>query len=358
MSRPIGVDISKWQAHSDLSKPHGVDFVKLHDKADFIILRAGYGGSGGGAWTDERVHDYMKDLEPILLRNPKPFTLYWYFRDDVSVMEQVARYVDVVLRWKEVINLPLVVDAEVFVKSDLVSTQKIIDFQTEVEKATGLKVDILYARAGQLNEETTPGLPAVLPQLFIARYDKGLNPQIDEPWDEGDEQEYVEPRDYDNWVIWQHSASGMGAEYGVVSASIDQDVYHGTLEQLREWAKLDQVVPEPAETKWGDTAIQTVAAIGASGTIEIPFSEDKKTVSPKILTVQCAKGTVTKITVKVVVNGVRVLLRRLKGAKYVDYFKHDFDIKLDLNPGDKVLVTLDGVPNATASVKYIYEVWF
>lgn len=355
MSRPIGVDISKWQAHSDLSKPHGVDFVKLHDKADFIILRAGYAGSAGGAWTDERVHEFMGDLYPILEDNPKPFTFYWYFRDDVSIMEQVERFSAVINRWKEVVNLTLVVDAEVFVKSDLVSTQKIIDFQIEVERATGLLVDILYGRGGQLNEETTPGLPDVLPYLWIARYDNRLDEQVDEPWVEGSG-EYVEPRDYDEWDWWQYSSSGYGAEYGVVSASIDQNVYNGTLEELRSRAKLDQpeVPPVDEEIEIGETQAMLVEVTLQGDPVEVNLVRED-TFKPKYITVQSAKGVVERFTVKIVVDGVRVLLRR-RSMKYIDWALYTFTEVVKIKPGDKVIATLEG--EGPVTVKFVFEAWF
>jgi GH25 family lysozyme M1 (1,4-beta-N-acetylmuramidase) len=352
--RPIGVDISKWQAHSDLSKPHGVDFVKLHDKSDFIILRAGYAGSSGGAWTDERVHDYMKDLDPILIENPKPMTFYWYFRDDVSIMEQVERFAAVVNMYLEVVNLSLIVDAEVFVKSDLVSTQKIKDFQLEVENATGLKVDILYGRAGQLNEETTPGLPEVLPYLWIARYDADLDEQVDEPWEEGGPQEYVEPRDYDEWDFWQFASSGHGAEYGVVSASIDQNVYNGTLEELRSRAKLDQPDVDPGVDITMGKATAEQADVVVHGSMEVSFI-NAKTMVPAFITVQAAKGDIKKATIKLVVNGVRVLLRR-RSMAYSDWFIYAFPRELSIKTGDTILVTLEG--EGAASVKMVYEVWY
>ena len=77
--RAIGVDFSKYQSKDDnWSGPHGIDFPKMHEKADFLIGRAGYAGSAGGAWVDERVHQYMDDLERILLDSPLPFTFYWF----------------------------------------------------------------------------------------------------------------------------------------------------------------------------------------------------------------------------------------------------------------------------------------
>ena len=355
MPRPEGVDISKWQAHSDLSKPHGVEFVKLHDKADFIILRAGYGGSGGGAWTDERVHEYLGDLEPLLVDNPKPFTFYWYFRDDVSVTEQIVRFSDVVNRWKHIISLNLVVDAEIFVKTNTVSTQKIIDFQTDVEKNTGLLVDILYGRAGQLNEETTPGLPEVLPDLWIARYDEGLNEQTDQPWDEGGDQEYVEPRDYDEWLFWQYSSSGGGADYGVVSASIDKNVFNGTLEELRAKAKLDQPVIDP-ETDLKDFGLSVAEQRDNPSPGETVFQYDGNT-KPRLITIQSEKGAMTKVTVKFEINGVRVLWRRRSYVTYSDWLVFPVDVELELQKEDKVIVTVEG-PGPITSVKYVHKQWF
>ena len=245
--RPHGIDISKYQAPQDLTLPHGINFAVMLAAVDFLMIRAGFAGSAGGAWTDPRVHEYMKEVKGLLLQNPKPFTFYWYFRDDVSIMEQVNRFSSIVNEYKDVVTLPLVVDAEAFVKTNLVSTQKIKDFQLEVERQTGLLVDTLYGRAGQLNSETTPGLPEVLPYLHVARYDTRLDPQKDEPWIEGGVQEYVEPRDYDKWTFWQYTEHGDESKYGVTvgAKGIDESVFNGTLDELLSFANLDDPIPPP-----------------------------------------------------------------------------------------------------------------
>ena len=344
MARAVGVDISKWQAERDLNKPHGVDFPKLLSKVAFLILRAGYAGSAGGAWTDERVHDYMKDLETMLLNDPKPFTFYWYFRDDISIMDQVNRFSAVVNRYKEVVNLPLIVDAEVFVKSDAVSTQKIIDFQTEVERQTGLLVDILYARSWQLNNETTPGLEKVLPYIFIARYDPTIDPQTGQPWGNPGDYPQMKPRDYDTWLFFQHQDSGGGSDYGVVSAGIDQDVYNGTIEELRSFAGLDKALPPPVDwDEWGMTvADKKLQTLGPGATALLFFSYDVN-FEPQILTIQGSHGL--KATISLFIDGIDFPLRKTQvyyGNSRLYTFQRDFN----LSKGDGVIVELT---NSTGS---------
>jgi GH25 family lysozyme M1 (1,4-beta-N-acetylmuramidase) len=354
--RAVGPDISKYQAPQDLSKPHGIDFKKMHEVSDFIFVRAGYAGSAGGAWADERVYEYMADLEPILMQNPLPFTFYWYFRDDINVMDQANRFSEVVNMFKGVINLPLVVDAEVFVKSDEVSTQKIIDFQTEVENQTGLKVDILYARAWQLNEETTPGLPEVLPYLFVARYPgSSVDPQETEPWGNPGDSPNIEPEDYEDWTFWQHTESADEGKYGVIvgATGIDESVFNGDVEQLREFANLH----EPPKDEPIDFALTHAEQHdkNVDGSREFVFSQDT-TFKPKHLTVQFPKGSMSKFTVKVVVDGVRVLLRRRHLSQYNDWSLYTFAEVLKIKPGDSVIATLEG--DGDAMVKFVYETWF
>ena len=353
--RPVGSDVSKWQAVKELDKPHGVNFPKLLEIVDFLMLRAGYAGSAGGAWTDERVHDYMKDLEDMLDKNPKPFTFYWYFRDDVSIMDQANRFSAVVNRYKEVVNLPLVLDAEVFNNSRSVSTQKIKDFQTEVERQTGLKVDILYGRGGQLNAQTEPGLPEVLPYLFVARYDSSLDPQVDEPWIEGGPQEYVEPRDYDEWLFWQYSDNGGGHDWGVVSAGIDKNVFNGTLDELRSFAGLDKPVPPPVDWEvWGTTtAEKKIRIIGPGATALMFFSHDVKW-EPQFLSIQGGYKMRAKISLRV--NGIELPLRQTTvfstGFTVVN-FQRDFNFV----KGDGVIVEVTNPTSAkmTARVKLALE---
>jgi hypothetical protein len=245
--RPYGVDISKWQGRQDLSEPHGVDFEKLVSMVAFLFVRAGYAGSSGTVNTDERVHAYMKDLGPILSGIKLPFSMYWYLRDDVSVVNQANLFSDIVNQYKQYINLPLIVDAEVFVQGDPESTEFIIQFQSLVEIKTGLMVDILYARAWQLNDETVPGLEEVLPHMFIARYDESLDEQVDEPWGNPGDDPRLKPRDYNFWAFWQFRSKGGGPEHGVQSASIDQVVYSGTQEELEFWAFGPEEPPIPEE---------------------------------------------------------------------------------------------------------------
>jgi GH25 family lysozyme M1 (1,4-beta-N-acetylmuramidase) len=352
--RAIGIDISRWQAPEDLNKPHGIDFKKMHEAADFIIVRAGFGGSAGGAWVDPRVHEYMSELAYLLEQNPLPFTFYWYFRDDVSVIDQVNRFAEVVNRWKFVVNLPLVVDAEVFVKSDAVSTQKIIDFQTEVEKQTGLLVDILYARAWQLNDETTPGLPVVLPFLFIARYSTELDPQYDEPWGNPGDSDNIIPRDYDTWTIWQHTSECPGEKYGVTANTVDECVAHMTVEEMRSWAKLDVPNPPPGGQYGVNADFQKFQVEGAQGVLV--FEKDVPT-EMKIVQLGFPEGEVARVRLYYVVDEVTFRVKTYKtlergGVLY-------YPPKLTLKAGDYFFATLDIAEGFSpkVSMKVMYEDW-
>ena len=345
MARAKGVDISKWQAERELNKAHGVDFRLMLEKVDFLILRAGYGGSAGGAWTDERVHDYMKDLEPMLLLDPKPFTLYWYFRDDVSIMDQVNRFSAVVNRYKEVINLPLIVDAEVFVKSDAVSTQKIIDFQVEVERQTGLMVDILYARSWQLNNETVAGLEEVLPYLFIARYDPDIDPQTGQPWGNPGDNPQMKPRDYEDWMFFQHSDFSGGAEYGTVSLGIDQDVFNGTIEELRALAGLDEPLPPPINyEKYGMAVAERKITSLSPRKVALEFFSFDEPFQPHYVTVTASRGL--KATIILVINGFEIKLRTVNMFYSTRQYLYTFQRDLTLSKGDGILVELENTTDS------------
>lgn len=347
--RAQGIDMSKYQAPQDLGKPHGIDFKTMLDVVDFLFMRAGFAGSAGGAWTDPRVHEYMKDLEVLLLDDPKPFTFYWYFRDDVSIMDQVNRFSTVVNKYKEVVNLPLIVDAEVFVKSDAVSTQKIKDFQAEVENQTGLLVDILYARSWQLNEETTEGLPEVLPNLFVARYVAVRDPQTSEPWGVGTDDPRLTPRDYIEWAFWQYSEGGDERRYGVTAGAIgiDEVVYNGSVEALRSWAKLDQPVDPPIDwEKWGKTtADRKVSALGPNASILEFFSYDVAW-EPQMLSVHGEYRT--KVKISLFINGFEIPLRKtiIYSSGSMTYtFLRDFNF----SKGDGILVELTNTSGAPAT---------
>ena len=338
--RPVGPDISKYQAPQDLAKPHGIDFATLVDKSDFLVMRAGFAGSAGGAWTDQRVHDYMKDLEEVLLNNPIPFTFYWYFRDNVSIMDQVNRFSAVINRYKSVVNLSLVVDAEAFTKANLVSTQKIKDFEFEVERQTGLKVDTLYGRAGQLNSETTPGLPEVLPNLWVARYDTRLDAQVGQPWVEGGPQEYVEPRDYDSWVYWQFTETADEKPYGVTvgARGLDLNGFNGTLDELRSLAGLDKPEPPPVDWDiWGrTTADRKIEPLGPGASALMFFSYDVAW-EPQVLNISGGGGI--KATISVFINGFDIKLRQTR-IYSSGWTKHTFQRDYNFSKGDGVIVEL------------------
>lgn len=357
--RATGVDISKYQSDNskgDWSTPHGVDFKKLIGKAQFLIMRAGYAGSAGGAWVDERIHDYMSDLEQLLRDQPFPFTLYWYFRDDVNIMDQVNVFSAIVNRYKEVINMPLVVDAEVFVKSDAVSTQKIIDFQLEVEKQTGLLVDILYARAWQLNDETTPGLPAYLPHLWIARYSSDLDPQTDQPWGNAGDDPRITPEDYEDWDFWQYDDGGShGAEYGVVSASIDMNVYNGTQEELREFAKLHEPNDPPVDWDvWGKTSVDVSPVNIPAHSSSLSFFSYDVAWEAQMLSVKGEYGL--KLTIELAIGGFIIPLRKT-GVYTRGWSNYTFQRDFNFTKSDGVLVTLDNPTDEpmAASVALVLE---
>lgn len=352
MARPVGVDISKYQGNNLLTYPnvHGVNFTVLHNKSDFIVMRAGYGGSTGGAWLDERVHQFMDDLAPLLRQEPKPFTFYWFFRDDVNIMDQVNLFSSVINKYKDVVNLPPVVDAEVFVKDHLLSTQKIIDFQTEVENQTGLKVDILYGRAAQLNSETIPGLEVVLPHLWIARYADFLDEQVNEPWDEGSN---VAPRDYDDWKFWQYSSKGPGGQYGVVSASIDMNVFNGTLDELREWAGLHE--PNPPVNRDETFVISQQIGKIANEDVEVTIGADS-TLLPRFLEVVSDPGVVRYVTVYSVIDGKRIQFAR-KYMGYTGWTGLEIPNWVELKDGTDIVVSLDGRVDGLVEVNLVVEDW-
>lgn len=354
MARPIGVDISKYQAPQDLGKPHGVVFSTMVEKAAFIVMRAGFAGSAGGAWVDPRVHEYMEDLYDILVQRPIPFAFYWYFRDDVSVVDQANRFSDVVLRWKEVVNLPLVVDAEAFTKDDALSTQKLKDFEVEVERRTKLKVDILYGRAGQLNAETRPGLPGNYPHLWVARYDPRLDSQEDNPWVEGGPQEYVEPRDWDEWTFWQYTESGDEKAYGVTAGAIgiDENVFNGTMEELRSFAGLDKPLP-PDDYNWeGNSKVdKKIGHVGTNGVL-IEFFAAGEYYQPQFLAVQADYRTYVKI--ELLLNGTSVPLAKRR-VSTTGVSTYSFPQRFILQEGDGVVVEVENALGSDVKMKLVYR---
>lgn len=346
MPRPFGLDISKYQAPQDKSIAHGIDFDVMLSKVDFLFVRAGYAGSASlKGHEDERVREYMADLFPRLKANPKPFTFYWFFRDDASITSQATVFSRLVSEFKEVVNLPLIVDAEVFVKGDSTSTQKIVDFQFEVERMTGMLVDILYARSWQLNEETVPGLELVLPYLQIARYHRGEG-AIDgstEPWEIPPDNPMLKPRDYDDWDFWQYADGESDAqEYGVGPLGdddIDKNVYNGTHEELLAWAKIAEPVPPPVDPP--DPPIDYGMEVRSEGksTSQVhlyTLYPPPNTVVPHLLSLAFGKGEVDTVNVFAVIGGVPFKFTQVN-LEYRSFYFFEFPT-LWLRPDDYIMV--------------------
>lgn len=355
MARAFGLDISKYQAPQDKSIAHGIDFAKMISMVDFLVVRAGYAGSATlQGHEDERVREYMADLVPLLKQTPIPFTFYWFFRDDASISSQATVFARLVNEFKEVVNLSLVCDAEIFERSISLSTSKLKDFKTEVERMTGLKMEVIYGRGGQLNAETSPGVNLFFPSLWVARYDTRLDPQVDEPWIEGGPQEYVEPRDWDDWLFWQYADGQSDAqEFGVGplgSKSIDKNVANMTAEELYKLANLlpePLPEPEPEPPKDVNAGIVPIVSGGKSDQVQLytffpPKAGERQTYWAEIFGVAFGKGEVDKINVHLVVGGVSFKWKSYS-VRYRDfvfetppmfYFREDDYILVEVIPVD------------------------
>lgn len=364
MTRAFGLDISKYQAPQDLNIPHGIDFAKMLSLVDFLFLRAGYAGSVSlMGHEDERVREYMADLLPLLKKTPVPFSFYWFFRDDASISSQAAVFARVVNEFKEVVNLSLVCDAEVFVKDTVLSTSKLRDFKAEVERLTGLEMDVLYGRAGQLNAEVTNAINEIFPHLWVARYLEDADPQTAQPWDEGGVQEYVEPRDWDTWRFWQYSCKhGDAIFYGVGplgSVSIDKNVANMSCEELYKLAGLLPETPPPpvdpveppgfsgiipsVETKSGDNVHLFI--------FFPPKVGERQTYWAELFGVAFGKGDVDRVNVHFGVGGVSFKYKSYS-AKYIDAIFEGHDLPaFYFRPDDYILVEVIPVVGRHATVE-------
>lgn len=352
--RAFGLDISKYQAPEDLDMAHGIDFDVMLSKVDFLCVRAGYAGSATlKGHEDERVRDYMVDLLPRLRENPIPFTFYWYFRDDASISSQATVFSRIVNEFKDVITLPLVVDAEVFIKSESLSTQKLKDFDTEVTRMTGLEVDLLYARSWQLNSETVAGLEKEYKHLWIARYFR--DPQSSEPWVIPPDNAMLKPRDYDTWTFWQYTDEADSKQFGVGpygSKGIDCNVFNGTREDLFAFSSVEEEVPDPEPEEEllivENGAMWTTAVTAHEGDFasqlllltNVPPAGEEGVFSPKTVALSFEQGLVDKLSLFYVINGVAFPLYTNLGGKYRSHLHVALpDIKMQ--DGDFFMVEAD-----------------
>lgn len=226
---PKILDISHWQGEIDWN-------VFMQSDAEGCIIRAGSCNAITGIpYTDYRYEQNMTAVDSFT----EIIGTYWYWRPSHDPIEQADYYADL-LKFKPW-NLAPVADVEVQENVNILTLQaRLKKFVDRLEYRTGRK-PMIYTRTTFWNPYVGNPSWASNYDLWIARY----NSAITGPWDDG----WGKPYSWNDWIFWQYSADGnnMGHIYGIGSDDVDIDYFNGTVDELREYAGLGELEPQPPQ---------------------------------------------------------------------------------------------------------------
>jgi len=199
-------DVSHWQGSISWGQ-------MVAAGAKGVIVRA---GSITDA-TGELYTDYKWEVNSIEAPKHLPMGAYWYFRPKYSGLAQ-AEYLYNLVK-KADIKLKVYIDVETSGVSQTVARTRIKAFLDYLENKLGYKPGI-YTSASKWNVIVGNVSWAREYDLWDAHYTvTQIKPYI--PWG------------WSDYVLWQYTAKGPGATYGVSSASIDLNRFNGSEDDFR-----------------------------------------------------------------------------------------------------------------------------
>lgn len=226
MATVPGVDVSYWDS--------GIDWPKVRATGQrFMFTKA----TEGDFYADPTFAANWSGAKAAgLLRGA-----YHFFRCNVDPNKQAKKFIDYVKTVKDNGELPPVLDLESHdgqPKDKIISRAK--TWLDEVEKAFGRK-PIIYSGQYFLQDyfsEAGGGPPKWAKDypLWLAQY----------PNTYVDGQQPFLPRGWFKWTFWQYSEKG---RVNGINASVDLNVFNGTLEELYKFAGAQIITEPPAEEK-------------------------------------------------------------------------------------------------------------
>ena len=212
----IGPDISFYQ--DEPGTPGGVDFAKMRREADFVIIRAGQ-----NLWPDQNFERHWKEAKASGL----PRGCYWYYDSRADPEKQAELWHS--LLGGDLGELPLFADFEESYGGEHRGWQDWRIFLEHLKSIVGDRPIAIYTANSYWSENAIKAIsdPADLEYfhqypLWIANYGVS-SPAIPKPWGKNE------------WLFWQFTETGDGAQYGVESKGVDLNYFHGspaTLHQL------------------------------------------------------------------------------------------------------------------------------
>lgn len=246
MTLPFGIDISKYQASGDMKQLP--DWAKMRANTDFVALRAGISWGYedplfSTGWNALQAHCRMA---------------YHVLYPSQDGVRQADWFWDIVSRAGiDTAHDRLVVDVELdqgCTKAQI--TTALLAYMARILYLSG-RNPVIYSRASWINAHVdVSGLPA-LTEWWLAHY---LTAQPSPAYTPEKPSPPALPKGVSSWLIHQTGERGNGSAVGVRSHYVDTNRWNGTLEDLRAYFGLGEVVPpepEPPVEKLFDAKVVT-----------------------------------------------------------------------------------------------------
>ncbi|HRQ23758.1 MAG TPA: SH3 domain-containing protein [Anaerolineales bacterium] len=225
MANVIGTDISFWQ--DDPQTPEGIDFAKMRQNAEYVIIRAGQ-----NLWTDRDFKVNWREAKRVGL----PRGSYWFYDSRADPKQQAELWASIFSG--DFGELPLFADFEDNYGGAFSGWRHWYTFLERIKQlAPGREIGIYTAYYYWVQNTISVGIPAASLDYFkqyplwIANYGVST-PLVPKPWTD--------------WTFWQFTDKGNGPLYGVESLNIDLNYFNGDLPAFRARFNLsDTPIPIP-----------------------------------------------------------------------------------------------------------------
>jgi GH25 family lysozyme M1 (1,4-beta-N-acetylmuramidase)/uncharacterized protein YgiM (DUF1202 family) len=228
MGNAIGPDVSFYQ--DDPTTPQHIDFAKMRNAADYVIIRAGQ-----NLWPDRDLKRNWAAAKAVGL----PRGSYWFYDSRADPKRQAELWVETMEG--DLGELPLFADFEEAYGGPHKGWRKWFDFLERLKELVGQKEIAIYTayyywRDNAPNPNTEPQNLEYFHQypLWIANYGV-TTPSIPKPWGANE------------WLFWQFTEVGDGKLYGVESKGIDLNYFNGDVDAFRKRFGLTQPPPGGVE---------------------------------------------------------------------------------------------------------------
>ena len=231
--RIIGPDVSFYQ--DDPGTPAEIDFQRMNDAADYVIIRAGQ-----NLWADSDFKNNWRRAKEAAL----PRGSYWFYDSRADPRQQADLWFN--LLSGDLGELPLFLDLEEAYRGSFTGWQHWKTFLERLRALVGSKEIGIYTAFHYWNSNAPFSQPNELDYfhrypLWIANY--GVEePLVPGPWAANE------------WLFWQFTASGDGPVYGAESLEIDLNYFNGDAQAFAQRFNVsvpgDPIPPDPSGNRY------------------------------------------------------------------------------------------------------------